>query len=1202
MFTPQSAPRHRSVARAGFASSPLARSPMVSSWRGGGPAAASVAAASPAKPGQGYPAGRSHVYSIDSSHCSSLKLLKSSLPPSVAELAPSYSAEDVVLHSTGWAWLVTRQHQLVLWRYDQLVTKQGSRPLRPIGLPSSTAPYGPAQVCIFSTSSPSSGDESWGVVAVSSSGHVRCWTQWPKSFSSSDIQIDLPAGHSCTAIVDCMPHGCVVVTQKGDLFLLSVSPDTSGLTWRSLYSRSGTLAGLRRRVSSLFFSSAAEEDDGQYTLAALVSDEEGASGDELNIDRSMVVLSETCVEKWNFTSAGEKQISSVDLNSLPVKEAIAEQIVEAQPDVNVSFDGLHLHAKDALIDKQLVYVLVSVSDHSTVASSVKAEELFVLGFSMQEGSQEKVLLARQITLSSLDALRCLSSWRPRLVRLATAGAFDVTLLSAFADRHVDVNSTNGKAVNAVQPLFDLDLAAVDGGDSRLLVVLVDRSCLPSPEATASARTVAESSSSASSGTVVSVPPSSELSRNAVASSSFATGGGSAGVSGGGGGGDRYMQLRSAFLTFCQSESQNQCKAACQCLFPTVTAELDRALIQLSCELINDRGVNDPRWAERTAMTANPLSTASLLSAQQDLNNTQNVHDMFLQFVIAMEWWDKLGVVANGDQLVATELVLGEHSEKVAAAAALVSHHCKHPGVLDQAVEHALSQRESAGSATTSPHHKFYHQVEHISDIIASLVECLRQQLAASVSSAGGSNSAEQDTELFLTTNTIVEAFLSSAHQQRVKTYVVFSPSVLQRGNQSEYLPWTASSGNAGARASLLRLFTLVVERAIPAASRSAVQQDLFAQLSRLADNILDGFRIQLLSAKSVNVSAARLEELQGDMESARRQIIQPFLDHGQRETARQLAERYGDFAALISLDESSSGSGGGGDDHLMSYMCKFAEQGFAEYVFKYYLDQGKLAKLLSQPAALHQKLTAFLEPHTKLKWLHCLGQGDFNTAYSTLRDLADDETVYLSKKKTLLSLSKLSYLASDHGDDGDAETITVDPNDHIFMGMCNNQELIALQESMPEHIRENLQLDFGTMRPLLPSELIDALIGDGNAEAEPEDFLRALDVLRLLNPSDEERLTTCCVIWGQALLKEQAFWQSVDESEQQDSVAKTVFCRTVRAMVERGDIAAAAFLPEPALLLESELLAPLQLHSRPAVCFWLQAAYDHVINGDQVQQ
>ena len=161
----------------------------------------------------------------------------------------------------------------------------------------------------------------------------------------------------------------------------------------------------------------------------------------------------------------------------------------------------------------------------------------------------------------------------------------------------------------------------------------------------------------------------------------------------------------------------------------VDADLDRALAQLSCELINDRGVSDPRWAERHAMTAgegiscsgrrsvllffrsiqlssdnyfvtckpdetgggltskfehnfsflqsvsvcmcwgdggdgdggdgdggdgdggvstvllrcssDPLSTAALLSAQQDLQNKQHVLDMFLQFVISMEWWDKV---------------------------------------------------------------------------------------------------------------------------------------------------------------------------------------------------------------------------------------------------------------------------------------------------------------------------------------------------------------------------------------------------------------------------------------------------------------------------------------------------------------------------------------------------------------------------------
>ena len=45
------------------------------------------------------------------------------------------------------------------------------------------------------------------------------------------------------------------------------------------------------------------------------------------------------------------------------------------------------------------------------------------------------------------------------------------------------------------------------------------------------------------------------------------------------------------------------------------------------------------------------------------------------------------------------------------------------------------------------------------------------------------------------------------------------------------------------------------------------------------------------------------------------------VDNNQRETARRLAEVYGDFGALISLAESV-----GDDQQLMKYMCRFAEE------------------------------------------------------------------------------------------------------------------------------------------------------------------------------------------------------------------------------------------------------------------------------------
>ena len=63
-----------------------------------------------------------------------------------------------------------------------------------------------------------------------------------------------------------------------------------------------------------------------------------------------------------------------------------------------------------------------------------------------------------------------------------------------------------------------------------------------------------------------------------------------------------------------------------------------------------------------------------------------------------------------------------------------------------------------------------------------------------------------------------------------------------------------------------------------------------------------------------------------------------IVDHGQYDHSIDLAERYHDFSLLVRLCESA-----GDRERLKSYVVRFSEQGFAEFLFKRHLDLGKLA-------------------------------------------------------------------------------------------------------------------------------------------------------------------------------------------------------------------------------------------------------------------
>ena len=89
------------------------------------------------------------------------------------------------------------------------------------------------------------------------------------------------------------------------------------------------------------------------------------------------------------------------------------------------------------------------------------------------------------------------------------------------------------------------------------------------------------------------------------------------------------------------------------------------------------------------------------------------------------------------------------------------------------------------------------------------------------------------------------------------------------------------------------------------------------------------------------------------------------VESNQFQHAVELGEKYEDFHILVYLCEEL-------DDKkkLQEYMTRFTAQGFSDFLFKQYLDKGKLKKLLSFSEDFPQELSAFLTHHDSLSWLH----------------------------------------------------------------------------------------------------------------------------------------------------------------------------------------------------------------------------------------
>jgi hypothetical protein len=147
------------------------------------------------------------------------------------------------------------------------------------------------------------------------------------------------------------------------------------------------------------------------------------------------------------------------------------------------------------------------------------------------------------------------------------------------------------------------------------------------------------------------------------------------------------------------------------------------------------------------------------------------------------------------------------------------------------------------------------------------------------------------------------------------------------------------------------------------------------------------------------------------------------VEYDQYHRAVELGEKYEDFHVLVQLCELLEDKA-----KLHEYMTRFAAQGFSDFLFKQYLDEGKLKKLLSFSEDFPRELAVFLKPHDSLSWLHHTATKEYGKvcyivaslflspstlslslisrliifflqAYKALERMAGNEVKYASKKK-----------------------------------------------------------------------------------------------------------------------------------------------------------------------------------------------------------
>uniref|UniRef100_A0A287B1V8 Nuclear pore complex protein Nup133 n=1 Tax=Sus scrofa TaxID=9823 RepID=A0A287B1V8_PIG len=642
--------------------------------------------------------------------------------------------------------------------------------------------------------------------------------------------------------------------------------------------------------------------------------------------------------------------------------------------------------------------------------------------------------------------------------------------------------------------------------------------------------------------------------------------------------DKTKLLKAAFLQYCRKDL-GHAQMIVDELFSSHSDldsdhELDRAVTQISVDLVDDYPASDPQCymcksCYCVSTEAPGFSNTSLIILHQ-LEDKMKAHSFLMDFIHQVGLFGRLGTSPVRGLPMATRLLLCEHAEKLSAAIVLKNHHSRLSDLVNTAILIALNKRDREIPPNLTPADVFFREVSQVDTICECLLEHEEQVLKDT------SLESVEWAEVVINVNSILKDMLQAASHYRQNRSSLYRREPLEK--EPEYIPWTATSGPAGIRTAIVRQHGIILKVVYPQAD-SSLRNMVTEQLVALIDCFLDGYVAQL---KSVDKSSdqERYDSLEMEYLQKRSDLLSPLLTLGQYPWAASLAEKYCDFDILVQMCEQTDNQ-----TRLQRYMTQFADQNFSDFLFRWYLEKGKRGKLLSQPVSQHGQLASFLQAHEHLSWLHEINSHELEKAHATLLGLANMETRYFAKKKTLLGLSKLAALASDFSEDILQEKIEE---------MAEQERFLLHQETLPEQLLAEKQLSLSAMPVLTASQLIGLYICEENRRANDYDFKKALDLLEYIDEEEDVNINDLKLeILCKALQRDN--WSSSDGKDDPIEVSKdSIFVKILQKLLKDG-IQLSEYLPEVKDLLQADQLGSLK--SNPYFEFVLKANYEYYVQG-----
>uniref|UniRef100_A0A0P6K367 Nuclear pore complex protein Nup133 n=1 Tax=Heterocephalus glaber TaxID=10181 RepID=A0A0P6K367_HETGA len=1083
-------------------------------------------------------------HSITESVNYDVKTFGSSLPVKVMEALTLAEVDDqlsVHIDEGGWACLLCKE-KLLVWKITlSPVTKLSV--CKELQLPPSDFPWSADLVAVSysATSGEAHSVQAVAVMVATSEGSVRYWPSLAGEDIYTETFVDLGGDRMCRFLT-AVQGGSFILASAGSQ-LIRLIPESSGRIYQHVLPQGqGMLSGIGRKVSSLFGILSPSSD---LMLASVLWDKRRSS---------FYSLTSSNVNKWELDDSSEKLTYSWDLHRV-LKENITDAIWGSESNYEVIKEGVNIQYLDLKenCDGLLIlaaawhpadspclvyYSLITVEDNGFQVSDTVTVEVTQYNPPFQS---EDLIMCRLMVPDFSNQTACLYTESAVYVCSTGTGKFSLP-------QEKIVFSAQGDGI-------------LGAGSCGSVPILFSRnSGLVSITSRESVSLLAEDMEGSLASSVTGPGNESMVFETTTKNETIAQE-------------DKTKLLKAAFLQYCRKDLGHAQMMADELFSHSdldADTELDRAVTQISVDLIDDYPASDPRWAESVPEEAPGLSNTSLIILHQ-LEDKMKAHCLLMDFLHQVGLFGRLDTSPVRGTLMATRLLLCEHAEKLSATIALKNHHSRLPDLVNAAILITLNKRGCDIPGSLTPADVFFREVSQVDTICECLLDHEEQVLRdAPLDSV-------EWAEVAINVNTILKDMLQAANHYRQNRNSLYRREEPPR-KEPEYIPWTATSSPTGIRTAIVRQHGVILKTVYPQVD-SHLRNTLTEQLVMLIDCFLDSYVSQL---KSLDKSSdqERYDNLEMEYQRKRSELLSALLTLGQYPCAASLAEKYCDFDILVQMCEQMDNQ-----TRLQRYMTQFADQNFSDFLFRWYLEKGKRGKLLSQPLSQHGQLANFLQAHEHLSWLHEISNKELVKAHATLLSLANMETRYFAKKKTLLGLSKLAALASDLSEDALQEKIEA---------MAEQERFLLHQETLPEQLLAERELSLSAMPVLTAPQLISLYICDENRRANEYDFKKALDLLEYIDEEEDVNIHDLKLeILCRALQRDS--WSSSDGKGDPIEESKgSIFVKILQKLLKDG-IQLSDYLPEVNDLLQADQLGSLK--SNPYFEFVLKANYEYYVQG-----